>query len=115
LSCACVSVSGVLFSVGVCVCVCDLLIFFFFQMVNRRSDTDLVLIFLRLGFCARIDHRFIAPPRALPTRLQYDCNTMAQYSTPLRPPVFMPIHYLILCIAISCSKGFALTWCRALT
>ena len=27
LSCACVSVSGVLFSVGVCVCVCDLLIF----------------------------------------------------------------------------------------
>ena len=27
LLCACVSVSGVLFSVGVCVCVCDLLIF----------------------------------------------------------------------------------------
>jgi len=26
LSCVCVSVSGVLFSVGVCVCVCDLLI-----------------------------------------------------------------------------------------
>ena len=25
--CVCVSVSGVLFSVGVCVCVCDLLIF----------------------------------------------------------------------------------------
>ena len=27
VSCMCVSVSGVLFSVGVCVCVCDLLIF----------------------------------------------------------------------------------------
>ena len=27
LSCACVSVPGVLFSVGVCVCVCDLLLY----------------------------------------------------------------------------------------
>jgi len=31
----------------------------------------------------------------LPTRLQYYCNTIAQYSTPLRPAVLMQytIHY----------------------
>jgi len=30
------------------------------------------------------------PPLVKPALLQYDCNTIAQYSTPLRPPVFMP-------------------------
>jgi len=29
-------------------------------------------------------------PPALPTRLQYYCDTIARYSNPLRPPVFMP-------------------------
>ena len=29
-------------------------------------------------------------PPASPTRLQYDCMTIAQYSTPFRAPVFTP-------------------------
>jgi len=37
----------------------------------------------------------INPPPVFPTRLQYYRNTIAQYTTPLRPPVCMPytIHY----------------------
>jgi len=39
--CVCVSVSGVLFSVGVCVCVCDLLIFLPFPGAQIRHRVAL--------------------------------------------------------------------------
>jgi len=40
--------------------------------------------------CTNQSSLYCPSPPALPTQLQYDCNTIAQYSTPLRPPVFMP-------------------------
>jgi len=55
------------------------------------DDWPLPDVLSRLGFCARINCPFIALfPPALLTRLQYDCTTIAQYSTPLRPPGFKP-------------------------
>jgi len=48
-------------------------------------------ILARLFFYARINRPFVAlSPPALPKRLQYDCNTIAQYSTPLRPSGYKP-------------------------
>jgi len=43
-------------------------------------------------------------PPALLTRLQYDCNTIAQQLNPLRSLVCYATHHSILCIAMSC-KG----------
>ena len=39
---------------------------------------------------ARIRVRARVNPPALPTLLHYYCTTIAQYTTPLRPPVCMP-------------------------
>ena len=58
-----------------------------------RPLQDIVLL---RGLCARINHPFIANPPALPTRLQCDCNSIAQYSTPSDPPFLCHIPYNIV-------------------
>jgi len=44
----CVSVPGVLFSVGVCVCVCDLFLFLHLQIFERPRPVELVRVGLTL-------------------------------------------------------------------
>ena len=44
------------------------------------------------------------PPPALPTRLQYNCTTLARYTPCPFTPLVYAIHYIILVMAISC-KG----------
>jgi len=62
---------------------------------GRRAHCVKKLAFTRFFFTARplCTNRlsvYCPRPPALPTRLQYDCNTIAQYSIPKRPPVVMP-------------------------
>jgi len=64
---------------------------------SAREQTASVygLAFTRYAFASRLlctnqSSFYCPPPPAFPTRLQYDCNTIAHYSTPLRSPVFMP-------------------------
>jgi len=61
-------------------------------------------ILLRLCFCARINHPFIAPP----TCIAHTVAILLQYYRatfhPLPTPRFHVMHHRILCIAISC-KG----------
>jgi len=45
-------------------------------------------------------------PPAKPTLLQYYCASIAQYTSPHRPPLWYVIHYTILVMAVSC-KGQA--------
>ena len=73
-------------------------------LLGRGRTWRLQDIVLLPGLCARINHHFIAPPPALPTRLHYYCTTIAQYTTPLRPSLCMPYIIRILAMAISC-KG----------
>jgi len=47
-------------------------------------------------------------PPTLPTRLPFDCKTIAQHTTPLPTLLLYAIHYTILVMAISC-KGQATT------
>ena len=65
------------------------------RVSNRKATSLCNLAFARysfsLGYCVRINPPFLAIfTPALPTRLQYHCNTIVQYLIPLRPPVFMP-------------------------
>ena len=55
-----------------------------------RALRHKILFYFEAFLCGRINHSFIAPFPALPTWLQYYCNTIARYSNPLRPPVIMP-------------------------
>jgi len=53
------------------------------------------LAFTRYSFtskrlCTNPSSFYRLPPRAMPTLLQYDCATIAQYMTPIRPPLCMP-------------------------
>jgi len=97
--CVCVSLSGVLFSVGVCVC--DLLIFLTRRRTRRRAAPSLDLAFTRYSFtlrllCTNQSSLYCLPPLALPTIVQYYCTYIAQHTTPPRPPLAYAIHCTIL-------------------
>ena len=63
---------------------------------DRSLPWRLQDIVLLRGLGAQINHLVIVPPPALPTRLQYYCNTIAQYSTPLRPPISCHTPYYVV-------------------
>jgi len=48
-------------------------------------------------------------PPALPTRLQYDCTTIAQYMTPPPTSLVYAIHHTILVMTISCEGQLAVS------
>jgi len=61
-------------------------------------------ILSRLGFCARINHPFIAPPACIAHTVTLLLQNHCAIFDPSPTPRFYAIHHTILCIAISC-KG----------
>jgi len=58
---------------------------------NQRGDSRCALAFTRYSFtskllCTNQSSYYCPPPLALPTPLQYDCTTIAQYTPPPPPP-----------------------------
>jgi len=76
---------------------------------SQRSSSSRYLAFTRSCFTSRLHvHESVLfllhPPPTLRTQLHYLCTTIAQYTTPLRPPLVYVIHHTILVMAILC-KG----------
>jgi len=82
LSCVCVSVSGLLFSVGVCVCVCDLLIFFT-ALSRRREHLHARALQIRAELSTHI-HRETGPQR--PTHSFWSFLYLRKLATKAPPP-----------------------------
>jgi len=75
--------------------------------MGQRQPSGISLYTILFHFKASLWESIILlcpPPPAKPTRLQYYCTAIAQYTPPHRPPPLYAIHHTILVMAISC-KG----------